>query len=230
MENKQTFIVREPPVAFKAGESDKCTKPIKTCCCLAKGESTLASTFGKNIYFPNEEIKGDITVDNEHCQLDVTNVHFAVESRLNFHIPGMVWGESCMCVERDLVSENHKGPEHGKKDWAKTMDVNLQHVKMPELVDKKDKKKGGRKALSSQDAFMVRGIQSACHGKFFHMEYFLVAETTYDGCTCCSELPHSRMPISILPLVNPDCFGFEPPHNWQPRHHGKLTPECDNHN
>ena len=100
---------------------------------------------------------------------------------------------------------------------------------MPELVDKKDKKTGGRKPLSSHDAFMVRGIQSACHGKFFTMEYALVAEAMVDGCFCgCAHsMPHIRMPISILPIVNPDCLGFKPPHNWEPKHLGKFTPEFD---
>lgn len=228
MENKQTFIVREHPLPFKEGESDTCTKPISTCCCLAKGESTLTTKFGKNIYYPNERIEGHIAVNNEHCQIDCSNVHFAVESKLNFHIPGfMGWGTSCKTVERDLIKENHKGPEHGCCDWSKNVDLDLSHVKMPDLVDKKDKKSGGRKALSAQDAFMVKGIQSACHGKFFTCEYFLVAETTYDGCTCCAELPHAKMPISIEPLSNPDCHGFQPPHDWEPRHHGMLKPDCD---
>lgn len=47
-------------------------------------------------------------------------------------------------------------------------------------------------------------------------EYFLVIELEYDGCTCCANLPDARMPFTIVPLVNPACFGFQPPNGWEP--------------
>lgn len=194
-------------------------KHIKTCCCLAKGTSKLGSTFQKNIFFPHEEIKGAITIDNSHCTIDCKNVHFAVETQLTFHIPALFGSHHHHMIERDLIQENTKGPCAGEGDWSKEMCVDLRHIPMPELTDRKSKK-GGRKPLSPEDLFLVRGLQSACHGSFFRMEYFLVAETTYDGCTCCAELPHSRMPISILPIVNPDCFGFKAPEGWNPTYHG----------
>jgi hypothetical protein len=147
-------------------------------------------------------------------------VHFAVETQLRFHIQEFLSTHHKM-VERDLVKENVKGPCAGAGDWSKEMCVNLNEVHMPELTDKKDKR-GGRKPLSLEDQFLARSLQSACHAKHFTMEYYLVAETTYDGCTCCAELPHSRMPISILPVLNPACFGFQAPEGWNPQHHGSF--------
>ena len=42
----------------------------------------------------------------------------------------------------------------------------------------------------------------------------LVVKCSYDGCTCCSNLPDSDMQLSIVPMVNPECFGFQPPGGW----------------
>ena len=64
------------------------------------------------------------------------------------------------------------------------------------------KKKGVQKPISKEDAFMMAGVQSACHGKRVKNEYFLCVLVEYDGCVCCVDLPDSRMPMTIIPIVN----------------------------
>jgi len=88
-------------------------------------------------------------------------------------------------------------------------------------VAKEKKKKGVVKPVSKEDQFMMAGLQAACHGKKVTNEYFLCVLVEYEGCVCCVDLPDSRMPVTIIPIVNPACFGFEPPATgWEPAHLG----------
>jgi hypothetical protein len=89
------------------------------------------------------------------------------------------------------------------------MTVDLGKIKY-EVVGQK-KKKGVMKEVSPEDRFMMAGVQSACHSKRITNEYFLCVLVEYDGCTCCVDLPDSRAPMTIVPLINPECFGFTPP-------------------
>ena len=73
------------------------------------------------------------------------------------------------------------------------------------------KKKGVQKKISPEDAFMMAGVQSACHSKKIKNEYYLCVLVEYDGCVCCVDLPDSRTKMTIIPLINPACFGFTPP-------------------
>jgi hypothetical protein len=70
------------------------------------------------------------------------------------------------------------------------------------------KRKGVTVQISPEDQFMMEGAQAACHGRHVVNEYFLKIELSYDGCTCCSNLPDASMPLTIVPIVNPNCFGF----------------------
>mmetsp|Transcript_22556 Transcript_22556/g.27886 ORF Transcript_22556/g.27886 Transcript_22556/m.27886 type:complete len:106 (+) Transcript_22556:816-1133(+) len=99
------------------------------------------------------------------------------------------------------------------------MELNLAEIKYE--VPKEKKKKGVMKPLSKEDVFMMAGIQAACHGKRVSNEYFLCVLVEYDGCVCCVNLPDSRMPMTIIPIVDPSCFGFMPPaQGWEPAHLG----------
>lgn len=93
-----------------------------------------------------------------------------------------------------------------------TLDLSKIHYEVQ--ADKKDKKTGQRKQLSPEDRFMMAAIQPAVHGKWINNEYHLIVKCTYDGCTCCSNLPDSDMKMSIVPMLNPACFGFQPPQEW----------------
>jgi hypothetical protein len=95
MKYKQVLIIREPPVAFKQGDRQSETSQITTCCCFNKGTSTMSSVFDKNIFLPNEIIRGWVEVDNSHCTINCTRVEFAVEQRFRLNIAnkGLLGGE-----------------------------------------------------------------------------------------------------------------------------------------
>lgn len=99
-----------------------------------------------------------------------------------------------------------------EQEWKKRMDLDLSKIKY-EVQDFK-KKKGKEKKISPEDKFMMASIQPACHSKRLRNEYFLCVEVEYDGCVCCVDLPDSRMPMTIVPVVHPDCYGFKAPDEW----------------
>ena len=89
------------------------------------------------------------------------------------------------------------------------MELNLNEIRYE--VPKQKKKKGVMKPISREDAFMMAGLQPACHAKHITNEYFLCVLVDFDDCTCCLDLPDSRMPMTIIPFIDPTCFGFQPP-------------------
>ena len=218
MKYKQLLIIREPPVAFKVGERQEEISQITTCCCFNKGTSKMGSEFEKNVFMPNEIVKGYVHVDNTHCAIACTHVRFAVERRFRMTIHGhSIFGEGPAHSYTDhdnLVSQNLTGPAAGEADWKREMTCDLNKIHYEVQADKKNKKTGLRKPLTKEDRFMMSSIQPACHGKWIHNEYHLIVKCEYDGCTCCSNLPDSDMKMTIVPMINPECFGFQPPAEW----------------
>lgn len=108
------------------------------------------------------------------------------------------------------------------------MQVDLSKIKY-EVQDKK-KKKGVEKKISPEDQFMMAGVQPAVHAKRITNEYFLCVKVNYDGCTCCADLPDSRSHITIVPIVNPACFGFTAPESgWAPYNIGAFQMQIQHH-
>ena len=76
----------------------------------------------------------------------------------------------------------------------------------------------------------MAGVQGAVHSKHITNEYFLCVLVEFDGCVCCVNLPDSRMPMTIVPMVNPACFGFMPPAGvWAPYPLGSFTVNLTHH-
>jgi hypothetical protein len=81
------------------------------------------STFEKNVFLPNECVRGHVKVDNTHCQIDCNRVHFAVEQRLRMTIQPHSWN-----FKKDLVEETVHGPRAGEGNWDKAMECDLSKI------------------------------------------------------------------------------------------------------
>ena len=62
----------------------------------------------------------------------------------------------------------------------------------------------------------MASLQPACHTKKFSNDYYLSVTVEYDGCVCCVDLPDARMPMTIVPLVNPDLLNLQVPDDFEP--------------
>lgn len=69
---------------------------------------------------------------------------------------------------------------------------------------------------------MMASLQPACHTKKFVCEYFLRVILEYEGCICCVDLPDAAMPMTIIPIVNPEAIKPEPKGDFNPTELGPI--------
>jgi hypothetical protein len=77
-------------------------------------------------------------------------------------------------------------------------------------------KKGVQKPLSIEDKYMMENMQPQCHGMYVTNDYFLCVRCEFNGCTCCSQLPVARIPLTVVPIVNPQVWGYQQPQDFSP--------------
>lgn len=199
MKYKQVFMIREPPVNFKMNEQQREVANIKTWCCVDQGHSEMWANFEKNIYTPQETARAMINIDNSRCTLNCTQVKFWLEQRLTIRSLGF-GGHTYTDVVK-YAQSSQPGPNFGQGGYQTEMFCNLAGITY--VVDEYKKKRGVQVKISPEDAYMLAGIQSACHSRHITNEYFLKIECEYDGCTCCSNVPDASMPMTVVPIVNP---------------------------
>lgn len=129
---------------------------------------------------------------------------FFVEQRVT--IRGVGPFANTWSTTNKLIERATPGPAAGQEAFTTELLMNLAEIRYEVAANKK--KKGAQVQLSPEDLFAITGLQAACHSRHITNEYFICIELEYDGCTCCSNLPDARTPLTIVPLVNPACFGF----------------------
>lgn len=87
------------------------------------------------------------------------------------------------------------------------MSVDLKTIQYPVAATKKDRN-GKQKPISPEDLFMRQNLNPGCHSKCIKNDYFLTIRCDFDGCVCCAKTPYAKVPLTIIPVVNPKCFGF----------------------
>jgi hypothetical protein len=174
----------------------------------------MKTVFEKNVFMPHELLRAQVNVDNSDCKLDCVEVEMDIYLDMKMNI-----GHHHYSHKESLkgAHDKKKGPKAGEKDWQKEMVVDLSHIKYDAIKDKKAKD-GTRRPMSLDDQFMMSQLQPATrHAKHFSARYYSSVETKFDGCTCCNETPDAKVPMTIVPVVNPNSFGFAPPSNgWAP--------------
>lgn len=150
-----------------------------------------------------------LTVDNSKCEADVKSITFAIEQELMIRADGRENHST-----NTLIQQVMEGPKAKAESQVVAMELDLSNIKYE--VDGEKKKKGAIKKRSKEDMFMMASIQPAVHCKNIRNEYFLITKVEHDGCICCQDIPDSKLPLTIVPMVNPECFGFSPPDGWEP--------------
>lgn len=161
----------------------------------------MKTEFEKNIYCPNEVAKAIVKIDNTECKVDCSNIVFAVEQRISVNID-----HHASTHTKPLVTSTVEGPKAGEsKDCVMELDLSKIRTDVPHARNKK----GKVKPYSKEDKHMIGGIQPASRTKFCANDYSLTTKVSYDNCCgCCDNLPDGSLPMTIVPLVNPECFGF----------------------
>mmetsp|Transcript_51436 Transcript_51436/g.70605 ORF Transcript_51436/g.70605 Transcript_51436/m.70605 type:complete len:190 (+) Transcript_51436:475-1044(+) len=187
MKYKNTFMVRERAVEFKANHTHEESHGITVCCCCEKGQSKLTCTFEKNIYCPNEIAKAHIVVDNSECEVAVKDIKFFVKQYFSIEARGFFGAHHDFRDTYSLQEDHEVGPPAGGR-CERAMDINLAGIKYDVVATRK--KKGMTIDRSPEDIFLMSGVQPAVSkSRHIFNRYELVCELSYDACTCCDELP-----------------------------------------
>ena len=124
-----------------------------------------------------------------------------------------------------IIKKTVRGPD-AQAEAEDQMELLLNEIKYEVASHKK--KHGVQKEISPEDQFQMASLQPACHTKNFSVDYYLSIDLKYDsGCICCVDLPDAKMKMTIVPLVNPACFGFVACDGWNPVSLGNLICELE---
>lgn len=88
------------------------------------------------------------------------------------------------------------------------LDLSTIHYSIP-------KERKNKKIYSLEEHFLMSQMQPATSAPNIKNQYFLSVRSQYDGCTCCSGLPHARIPLTIVP-VEPQFYPVQQPMDFSP--------------
>jgi hypothetical protein len=184
---------------------------------MDQGPSTVDVNFEKNVFEPTEVCKAIVNVNNSRCNLNINHVRLAIEQELRLTTsPGGGFGSHSMNDTYVLSSRDYPGVAARNADKEpRLLEVDLKTIKY--VVAASRKKKGVDKPLSVEDRYMLENIAANCQGKLISNKYFLTVRCNFAGCTCCSQTPVCRVPITIVPIINPQVWGYQQPQDFNPQ-------------
>ena len=207
---KQMLVVHEKPVEFKENTTKEETINISEWCCIDKGSCNMKVNFNKNIFYSNETAKAMVAVDNSKCGLPVKRVEFRIVQKVK-----MKGDHERMECEKEIIDKDDESgiPAGGTEVTTKEMELDLSKIKY--APSKEKKKKGKMKARSPEEYFMLTQLPPAVHSKYCDLDYKLNMNVEFDGCVC-GEKPSISVPLTIIPLTDPETYGFTVPEGWNP--------------
>eukprot|EP00347_Sterkiella_histriomuscorum_P000383 403376073 len=216
MKYKQIVQVREPVIQQQQHINKVCERQLTTCCCINQGTSKLDVFFEKNVFYPNENCRAQVTLDNSKCTLRMNQVRFVVEQHISIHA-----GWDTYSTIYNLSTKNETGLEarHSKPE-IKQFDLPLSTIKYDVGQDKK--KDGTFKMRSDEAMFFLSQLQPQVNSKHLKNEYFLGVRCDFEGCTCCSQQPNVLIPITILSQMDLQQFQIQSPPDFNPVYYDKY--------
>ena len=130
------------------------------------------------------------------------HVRLNIEQVLTLHGDGDRYSDTFTLATKQEDGVGARNPEPAHRN----IDLDLKNIRY--VVAATKKKKGVEKPLSVEDRFMLENMAPRCHGSKITNDYFLTVRCGYDGCTCCSALPIAKVPITIVPVINPQVWGY----------------------
>ncbi len=211
MKYKQILVIREQGEAFKTDITQATETRLSTWCCVDQGMTKLQVNFEKNVFEPNDVCKALINLDNSGCNLTMSGVRLAIEQELTLNASGHRFHHLFT-----LANRTEAGVEARKEGTQQRhMEVDLRTIRYTAPDHKK--KKGVQKALSVEDRFMMENMAPKCSGSHVKNEYFLAVRCAFEGCVCCASMPVARVPITIVPVINPQVWSYQQPADFNPQ-------------
>ena len=194
VEGMRRVIVRRPPFEMALGQTLDSTQNITTCCCLAKGKTSLNVNFEANAYTPYEVAKCFVEVNNRECSIPIESVTFKLKRK--------VWaqaktGQILNIPDATMTTATFPGAaafqdskrEHWSLDLNKAREANPLQM----LRQRPDKK-----IYPEEDFALQREpLQASALGQIVQVKYWLEILCNYGGLDFCRTLPACHMPLTI---------------------------------
>jgi hypothetical protein len=81
----------------------------------------------------------------------------------------------------------------------------------------------GGKARLPEEIFMMKFLPAATNSTHIENRYTLNVNVKHAGWLCCSPKPSISVPLTIIPLSDPNVFGFPEPEGYSPIQLGYKT-------
>lgn len=97
------------------------------------------------------------------------------------------------------------------------MQLNLGMIKYQCTTHRRKKLFGGApKPRAPEEIFMLTQMAPAVHSRYISNDYFLNVNVKFDATNCCSNLPSCSVPLTVIPLTDPNTYGFIEPQGYTP--------------
>ena len=118
----------------------------------------------------------------------------------------------------DLIeNKDRSGIDPKQSEIVKQMQLNLQAIHYTCTPFKRKKMfQGAPKARTPEEIFMLTQMAPATHSRHISNDYCLNVNVKYDATNCCSDLPSISIPLTVIPLTNPETYGFIEPQGYAP--------------
>ena len=67
-----------------------------------------------------------------------------------------------------------------------------------------------------EETFQLSQIPPVANGQYVKNSYELTVKVKFKGCTCNSKIPSVSIPLTIIPPIYADSYGFEEPEGYAP--------------
>ena len=150
-----------------------------------------------------------VTVDNSKQHLRIREVEFQVVQRIN--LPGRTF-------TFDIIeNKDRSGINPSAEAITKQMQLNLAAIRYHcEPFKRKKMFQGQPKARAPEEIFMLTQMAPATHSRHISNTYSLNVNVKYDATACCTGLPSCSVPLTVIPLTNPETYGFIEPQGYAP--------------
>jgi len=209
MKHKQPWNLKETILPNSGDLLSSVTTQLKTCCCCQQGSNSLKAEFEKNFYYPGENARVNMELNNSQTTLNNNKVIFSLKQKLELKVAGRV-------IKRELVKVQQEVPTLFKDSQTNAESLTITLPRFPTENDfKRNVDHKSPSIVGALQGFRENKdvITSTTKSSLITSTFFLEVSCPMSG--CCANTPKVQCPIGIcspdfqLPVVTA-------PQGWQP--------------
>ena len=200
VECKRDITIGEEPPNFEFLMMQMCEQRVISWCCFDQGSSRANISFEKSTFEPTDVFETLVVILNFNCNVAMTSLILTLEQEITLLCDGKEYKEIITLgekVEPGAAANQVEGVERQLK-------VDLSQIRFDCNDNIQSRlKKGKQKPYSDRDREMMRQVPPSTHGTIITNEYFLNIKTLYEGWSCLTYQPMTRMPITLVSSSKP---------------------------